>query len=289
MRIDTPSRARMSLRLASVVAGAGLALLGCNSPQGESRPGVGSAAADSANRATAAGVGGASSSVRVKGELGEPIEDLVKKPDVFLEFVRGIPWNNGHQRDRACRGITCSLGRRTKLSINASNDGHNVDPKNLPTHGVLMAKMMNHGSLMDEKFSMPAGDEEWYFLWEKDSSHSAQDSSHSAQVRLVKLRFGADGAPSVELDSVRKPVTVCTPEHKPSKAEADFKGCSSHVNREDLTLAAIRADAWMTCSQGCCTSAYPFVPFVPEGKESSSRAPTDRERRVALREPGSTH
>jgi hypothetical protein len=277
MGTNTPQRAQMSFGLASVVAGTGLALLACSASQTDSRSGGSSAAADSANRVTAAATGGASSAARTKGELSEPIEALAAKPDVFLELVRGIPWNNGHQRDRSCRGIGCGLGRKTKLSINTTNDGFDVDPSNLPPYGVLMAKMMNHGSLMEERYSMPAGDEEWYFLWEKDASNSPQ-------VRLVKLRFANDGAPSVEIDKLQKPLTVCDPAHpKPAKADADFRGCSHVSGDQEILLAAAKADAWMTCAQGCCTSAYPFSPFVPEGEKSSGRAPTGSERRVALR------
>jgi hypothetical protein len=182
----------------------------------------------------------------------------------FLDFVRARDWS-GLARTRSCRGVLCFLGlQQTEASAEAIEDANTVDINALATsrYGVLVARLENRGKHTEYTYGIPPGNDEWYFLW-------SADTSGKPRARLVKLSFSPTGAPSLESEKTDRLVYACTPAHshpKLAKAVADLTGCKSRIPVEwnalrfsviALATSAWKADAWISCSQGCCTSDYP--------------------------------
>ena len=131
--------------------------------------------------------------------------------------------------------------------------------------GVIAGRIKNLGDYTDSTYGMPNGREEWYFLW--------GGTKKKNQIRIVKLIPGQPELTVVDAGFLH----LCTPpdDHPPStKADADLTGCAPRNQPLTATrvFAYMREGAWISCSQGCCTSdATP--PFVPPGKDTSVTPP----------------
>jgi hypothetical protein len=186
----------------------------------------------------------------------------------FRDFVRARSWY-GWARTRTCKGFLCALHlQTTEVSAEAIEDADAVDITALGTSRfpVVVARLKNHGSHADARYGIPATDEEWYFVWHNDPAGKPV-------ARIAVLR-DPNGTPTLTFVGDDKPVKACVHRHpvpKSSKAEADLTGCSDYrvgyepslrqssraVSVTMLVSSYRTADAWISCSQGCCTSDAP--------------------------------
>lgn len=186
----------------------------------------------------------------------------------FRKFVRSRSWN-GWARTRRCRGFLCALSlQTTEVSAEALDGAELVDPDSLTKSRfpIVMARLKNRGSHADARYGIPPTDEEWYLVWHADANGKPQ-----ARIYVLRDPKGAATLDSVGPDKL---VIVCKhthPEPRASKADADLTGCaerrvayepsptqSSRAVSMTMLVSSYRtADAWISCSQGCCTSDAP--------------------------------
>lgn len=186
----------------------------------------------------------------------------------FRDFVRARSWN-GWARTRKCKGFLCALSlQTTEVSAEAVEVADSVDITALATsrYPVVVARLKNRGAHADAGYGIPAGDEEWYFEWRADSTGKPR-------ARIIRLQ-NPNGTPTLAFVPGDKLVRACVHQHpvpKASKAEADLTGCDERrvgfepsVGRSSRAVSVTMlasswrtADAWISCSQGCCTSDSP--------------------------------
>lgn len=190
---------------------------------------------------------------RWAGSLPQSIEAM--KADQFLRLARSRKWA-GWARPRTCKGTGCGGAEKyTWASAEAIEDAHTVDidSLNLSPTGVIIGRLKNLGALQEDTYGVPAGKEEWYFLW-------GGDGAAKPHMRLVKLNPGGWGiAPTMRVDGPARVISACEPKHfhpRQRSSDADLTGCGPR--NADGSLAGrvfhTKAGAWISCSQGCCTA-----------------------------------
>jgi hypothetical protein len=215
---------------------------------------------------------------KYKGSIARDIKAY--NAEEFRRFVRSRGWR-GWARKRKCKEEGCKDGSKTTvMSAEAIEDSYKIDLDTVRVKerfGVIAGRLKNLGDYTDSTYGMPKGKEEWYLLW--------GGTTEPNQVRIVKLIPGQTELTIIAHGHVK----ACTPasEHPPgTKSEADLTGCAPR--NQSLTAARLfaymREGAWISCSQGCCTSdaTPPFLPpgkdtsYVPPGKDTSkNKPPTD--------------
>lgn len=180
----------------------------------------------------------------------------------FLDFVRSRAWN-GFGRTRKCRGFFCALNlQTTEASAEAIEDANLVKIDSLASsrYGVVVGRLKNRGKHTEAKYGIPPTDDEWYLLWYADASGKPRE-------RIVEL-INPSGVPTLKFVDREALVYACTPAHlhPPLRvAVADLTGCQSRFASAESRFASAdrvvssafrKAGAWISCSQGCCTSDF---------------------------------
>lgn len=176
------------------------------------------------------------------GELTEPISGIMQHPHEFLERFAKRKWTR-RVVSRECVG--CTGQEMTKVSIGAIEDAHKVDFTKLPAYGVIVARLQNLDDKTEAKYGIP-GKQVWYALW------GGEPATATPLMRFVKVVVRAGKADSLALDPATYPIISCAHRHASLSRrhpDADFKTCALNA------LSSSRADAWISCSQGCCTSS----------------------------------
>jgi hypothetical protein len=211
------------------------------------------------------------SSTSLEGELTEPIEMMKSHPDSFCKLVRQAHWK-GREHERKCKNDPgcASETAKAKILLEVIKDARKVDITKLPANGVLVARMINTGTLPEEPYDIPPGNGEYYLLWDELPNKHARE-------RMVTLTFDQNGNPAVDIRTVLRGPHSCGHEQDVSHsadAEADFTGCSSRAASPDsLRVFAMSKSAWVSCSQGCCSTDFqpPFGDQLRTGAIPSTR------------------
>jgi hypothetical protein len=183
-----------------------------------------------------------------QGELRVPIEHL--GVEVFEEIVKHADWSNGHDVDRDCSDASCVPNTGgTRVRIRAIGDAWKISRLAPPGAGVLVARMRNDGDGRESVYGIPPGKDWWYLLWDRNASGTPR-------WRLVRHHAPFLGHHEISFPSYGEPIKDCGDAHVYTVSDADFKDCPPPLGAVTIAMAAARARAWVTCSQGCCTADY---------------------------------
>lgn len=235
---------RLFARRVALTGGMLSIILGCGSSGSTTADVASPAATPRAASAPAAPAiqGGVTS---YKGALPGSIETI----DVadFEAVVANAAWSAGRDVDRDCAELLCRLHLwSTSVRIKAIDDAHLVDYKNLPPNGVLVARMRNLGNHKELRYQLPRGDDWFYVLF-------VNDKLGVPRMRLVRHMTSSPGAHSLKVLEMGPSVSDCGDGHKFASPDADFKDC---VGGGVAPASSRSAKAWVSCSQGCCTSDF---------------------------------
>lgn len=182
-----------------------------------------------------------------KWELPAKIESIgAKNLEIFVKMAE---WRGSKTRDRHCIG--CPANAVTRVKIEAIEGAHFLDPANPPKNGVLIERMRNLGPHTEKRYELPPGNNYTYILWDRDSEGTPQ-------MRLVWLNTSGK-EPELKFEPKGRQIFRCD-SHAQSSDEADFKECDPPHGKgakDAVTAASATANAWVTCSLGCCSSEYP--------------------------------
>jgi hypothetical protein len=238
--------------IASAIAGTSAASLACNGAEKKSP--------DTAKGATAAVSSPAPSAPRPAkpkeqylGRLPKPFGKM--SPTEFNQLVDTVEWS-GSIRRRACTGDGCNKDSFTMVSIMAIEDADQVDPDSLPDNGVIVGVMQNLGQYTEAKYDMPPRSVQWYLLWIKGDSGQRR-------LHFVKRTHDVGVHPYLMTEQYGHIIRCDHKDAEPRIVRADFRDCpraglpQNDSSRREDTADRPTAGAWLTCSQGCCTTDYP--------------------------------
>ncbi|MDB4883766.1 MAG: hypothetical protein JWL95_2532 [Gemmatimonadetes bacterium] len=244
--------------VASAIAGMSASGLACNGAEKKGPDTAKGATAPVSSQATSA-PRPAKPKEQYLGRLPKPLGKM--SPTEFSQLVDTVEWS-GSIRKRRCTEAGCEKGLFTTVSIMAIEDADQVNPDSLPDNGVIVGVMQNLGQYTEAKYNMPPRSGQWYLLWIK--AHNGE-----RQLHFVKRGVHAGVAPLLS-DQFGHIIKCKHPgDNEPRLVRADFRDCpraglpqNDSLRRED-TADRPTAGAWLTCSQGCCTTDYPVGGVIP--------------------------
>lgn len=227
-----------------------LAIAACTTK--EQKPADTSAAAirpDSASRQLATTPGAAAASL--PGALARSIDSLSGAE--LRDFVRGLRWGGGQERQRRCQGDpACSgtkPGKTTLVRVDAVDGQDSLTTAGLPANGVIAAKLENKGSLEEQRFHLKPGARYEYYVIVYGG-----DSTGTWRLEELESVGSAYSHRTVERGVFR-------PCNHPFErgARADFKSCAAAAaaHTQGLMLqgsgdSSLTDPIWVSCAFGCC-------------------------------------
>lgn len=183
------------------------------------------------------------------GELPKPYMQMSAQE--LVDFANTLGWS-GAERERKCKGGNCGSGH-ARLRLQAVEDSYKLrlDDNSISPKGVMVARMSNQGNQDEDRYSVPAGGTLYIVLVGGGSGGYTQYyvtiTGPTGNLQRTWTQTGS--------------FTKCDhPTGHRSVPEADFQGCY-HADASSGAMA-VRArmadpfidDAWISCSEGCCTS-----------------------------------
>ena len=236
---------------------------------------------------------------RYRGELPFPLAYYSQRPVEFDRFIRQRGWI-GHKRRRKCKGQPQCEGPNPTSSTmgqaDAIEDANRVSLRGLPGNGVVIGRVMNLGSLPEDRYDLPpavsnrAAQHLYIVVMPASPAPPPGQPAYARQV-FARLAFSSSGDPtSLTVEDVVGRFVDCDHGDLPWPfPSGDFRGCTRTAVRRLLpaerqsvlagndplrVLDEFNGLAWMSCAHGCCTSEYPPL----TGAEAEKRREREKAR-----------
>jgi hypothetical protein len=239
---------RVHVALASVVV---LVVLGCSkSDKAPADTTKGAAAAPQAQAQPQPVAGAARAPMKkvMPGDLTKPIDQYTG--DEFRDFVKGLSYVGGHERQRKCKNDpACSGSKKVAVLVDAVATQDSISASTTPQFGVVYIRAINKGDAAEARYGMLPGKQyEYYMIITADSAATGM------LWRLEQL----DTKARTHSNFGTGKFVGCNHQWI-AGARADFKSCSGAASAHDsvmklgLNLQGVDTDPiWAVCAMGCC-------------------------------------
>lgn len=229
-----------------------LALAACTAKEQKPADTTAAARADTTSRRLSATPGApALAAANLPGALAKSIGSYSGAE--LRDFVRGLHWGGGQDRQRRCQGDPGCDGAKpaktTMVRVDAVDTQDSLTTSGLPANGVVAARLENHGAFEEQRFHLKPGARYEYYVIVYGG-----DSTGTWKLEELESVGSAYSHKTVDQGTFR----ACN--HKFERgARADFKSCAAAAaaHTQGLMLqggtgSSLTDPIWVSCAFGCC-------------------------------------
>jgi hypothetical protein len=186
----------------------------------------------------------------LSGDLAKPLAQYTGAQ--FAALVHPLKYGASADRPRKCRGpAECAAGRLVTVRAEAVADADSLSPGNLPSFGVIAARVRNRGVEMEGRYNMRGGAQYTYYLIVLPAANGR------ATWTLEELDARGSAVTHRTVASGR--FNQCNHAYVRG-ARADFKTCAqAATGAAGFELVSFMQPPddpplWISCASGCCTA-----------------------------------
>lgn len=189
------------------------------------------------------------------GNLPKPIDEMTG--DELFAFTRNLSFGGGVERRRRCRGNPACRGNQPKdstvIRIDAVEHEDSLSMNGLSQNGVIGARALNRGTLVDSMYNTKPGKQYEYYLivlpagsgvanWRLEELDTTQGARSHRSVSTGAFH----GCNHAFVPGTRAAFKTC------AQAAADVKPAAFGMFQTDE-----ESPIWLSCAYGCCTADNP--------------------------------